>query len=93
MPDQTPAPDYVPRPTGSSAGVAIAIVAAILLLVVVCGLGLLGVGWLAYSAVEVPQPAQQPPPMIVPAPEVAPVSVEPGSQQEQKPEPDAPQPQ
>ncbi len=72
MADQTP--EYVPRPSGSSAGVVIGIVAVvILLLLVVCGVGLLGIGWFAYRAVEV-QAVPAPPREVL---EVAPAPAEP----------------
>jgi hypothetical protein len=92
MPEQTP--DYVPRPSGSSAGVVIGIVAAVLLLLVVCGVGLLGVGWLAYRTVEVQVPV--PPAQVLRVDEVPtespkpepPNAIEPTSE-EQPIQPDA----
>jgi hypothetical protein len=51
--------DYVPRPSGSNTGWIIAVVLLIVLVpLVLCGLGVLGLGWF-YTSVEV----QQPPPV------------------------------
>jgi hypothetical protein len=48
-----PEPDYLPPPShGSGTGLAVGIVAVIPLLVVVCGVGLLGFRFLAFRTVE-----------------------------------------
>ena len=86
MPDQTP--DYVPPPRGSGAGLVIGMVVAVLLLFV-CGVGLLGVGFLSFRAVDVqvqPPPINQPQPM-----EVAPPA-EPSAEEAATPAPATPAP-
>jgi hypothetical protein len=90
MPDQSPAPDYVPRPTGSSAGsVIVIIVGVVLLLFIVCGLGLLGVGWFAYRAVEVDVQRMNEA-QVQPVDEVQPVPEEEPGKEQQHPKPDTP---
>jgi hypothetical protein len=84
MPDQTP--DYVPRPSSSS-GVAI-VAAVVLLLVVLCGVGLLGARWLRSSAVPLtpiplPMPSELTPPPITAPDDLA----EPATQPDATPEP------
>lgn len=67
-------PEYVPPPPrGSGVGIVIAIVVGvILLLVAVCGIGLLGVGWMTYRSVGDPIPVMQPLEPLEPEPAVEP---------------------
>ncbi len=77
---QTPTPEYVPPPRGSSTGLIVGIVVGVIvLLIVLCGVGLLGMGFMAYRTVEtqIQQPVPQmdllqppDPPVVEPPAEV-----------------------
>ena len=79
------APDYVPPPRSSGAGIVIGILVAVFLLLVVCGVGLLGFGFVAYKAVEVQMP---PPTPAVPQPAEKAQKIVPPSETETPEEPE-----
>ena len=84
MPDQTPDPDYVPRPTSSSTGEAAVVALVLLLLVLGGGGGFMALRFLmAPSAPPATATSIQLQPTLVPAPEIAPLPIEPGNEQEQ----------
>ena len=78
-----PAPEYVPRPSSSTGATVAVVVALILLGVLACSLGLLGMGYWALRTVTVP--LQQDIPAVVEDAAEAPAPVAPS---EEPPQPE-----
>lgn len=74
--DPTPAPEYQPRPSGSGTGTVIAVVAAVVVLGVLCCGGVAVLGLFSFRATAVPA---TPAPVVVPAA----VAVTPANETEQ----------